>query len=321
MRNITHSDLRITPMKIIRALDEYSDSTTPVILAAGCFDGLHIGHTAVIQTAITHARAINGEAWVFTFAPHPAKILSPDHAPPLIFTTAQQSLHLQEMGVDGCILQPFTINFMKQDPVDFFDTLCTCIPELAGISVGEDWSFGRNRSGNAALLTKLCGERNIWFSAHPSVCWQDERVSSTRIREAIRLGHMADATAMLGRPVSTIGKVVHGEKIGRGLGYPTANIDPENEMLPPRGIYAAQLRVGHRLHNAAAYIGHRGTFHQNEPQVLEVHLLDETDIDLYDQEVEVSYLEYIRGDEVFDSPEKLKEQIAADITAIRAILK
>lgn len=307
-------------MKIIHALKEFPDIQKPVILAAGCFDGLHIGHTAVIQVAIERARAIGGEAWVFTFDPHPAKVLSPDHAPPLIFTRDQQSRHLQEMGVDGCILQPFTIDFMKQEPVDFFEHLCNCIPEPAGISVGEDWSFGRNRSGNAELLTKLCAERNMFFSAHPAVCWNDERVSSTRIREAIRLGHMADATGMLGRPVSTIGTVVHGKKIGRSLGYPTANIEPENDMLPPRGIYAARLRVGHRLHNAAAYIGHRETFHQNEPQVLEVYLLDEQDIDLYNQQVEVSYLEFIRGDQIFEDADKLKQQIESDVAAVRIVL-
>lgn len=307
-------------MKIIHALEEFPDTKRPVILAAGCFDGLHIGHAAVIQVALERARAVGGEAWVFTFDPHPAKVLSPDHAPPLIFTTDQQSRHLQEMGVDGCILQPFTTDLMKREPADFFDHLCSCIPDLAGISVGEDWSFGRNRSGNAELLTKLCGERNMYFSAHPPVCWKDERVSSTRIREAIRLGHMTNATGMLGRPVSTIGTVVHGKKIGRSLGYPTANIDPQNDMLPPRGIYAARLRVGQRQHNAAAYIGHRGTFHQNEPQVLEVYLLDEHDIDLYAQQVEVSYLQFIRGDQVFEDADKLKQQIESDIAAIRAVL-
>ncbi len=308
-------------MKVIHALKEFSDSRTPVILAAGCFDGLHIGHRAVIRVAIDRARAVGGEAWVYTFDPHPAKVLSPDHAPPLIFTTDQQLRHLQEMGVNGCILQPFTTDLMKQEPVDFFDDLCSCIPELAGISVGEDWSFGRNRSGNAALLTELCAERNIYFSAHPAVCWKDERVSSTRIREAIRLGRMQDATAMLGRPVSTIGPVVYGKQIGRGLGYPTANIDPENDMLPPRGIYAARLRIGHRLHNAAAYIGHRETFHQNEPQVLEVYLLDEHNINLYGQQVEVSYIEFIRSDQVFEDADRLKRQIEDDIVAIRAVLK
>jgi len=225
------------------------------------------------------------------------------------------------MGIDGCILQPFTIEFMKQKPTTFFDNLCSHIPELAGISVGEDWSFGKNRSGTPALLAKLCGEQSIFFSAHPTVCWKGERVSSTRIREAIKLGRFGDVLDMLGQPVGTIGTVVHGEQIGRSLGYPTANIAPENDMLPPRGIYAARLRVGHRLHNAAAYIGHRGTFHENEPQVLEVHLIDEKNIDLYGQQVEVSYLEYIRGDQVFEDADQLKEQIKADIESIRSILR
>jgi len=308
-------------MKIIHALEEFSDRTTPIFLAAGCFDGLHLGHRAVIQVAIDRARACDGEAWIFTFDPHPAKVLSPDHAPALIFTTDQQLRHLQEMGLDGCILQPFTSEFMKQEPNVFFDTLRTHIPELAGISVGEDWSFGKNRSGNPKLLAKLCGGQNMFFSAHPAVCWKNERISSTRIREAVKLGHFEDVLGMLGQPVSTIGTVVHGEQIGRSLGYPTANIDPDNDMLPPRGIYAAKLRVGHRLHNAAAYIGHRGTFHENKPQVLEVHLIDEVNIDLYGQQVEVSYLEYIRGDQVFENADKLKDQIKADIDTIRSTLR
>jgi len=307
-------------MKIIRSLEEFSSTDFAVYLAAGCFDGLHIGHRAVIQIAIDRARACGGEAWIFTFDPHPSKVLSPEHAPPLIFTTEQQLRHLQEMGIDGCILQPFTVEFMKQEPTIFFDNLCRHIPTLAGISVGEDWSFGKNRSGNPKLLTRLCDEQNMFFSAHPAICWKDERVSSTRIREAVKLGHFDDVLGMLGQPVSTIGAVVHGEKIGRILGYPTANIEPENDMLPPRGIYAAQLRIGHRFHNAATYIGHRGTFHENEPQVLEVHLIDETDIDLYGQQVEVNYLEYIRGDQIFESAEKLKEQIQTDISTIRSIL-
>jgi riboflavin kinase/FMN adenylyltransferase len=308
-------------MKIIHALEEFSEKRTPVFLAAGCFDGVHIGHRAVIQVAIDHARACRGEAWVFTFDPHPAKVLIPDRAPPLIHTTGQQLRHLQEMGVDGVILQPFTQEFMQQEPTAFFDSLCTHIPELAGISVGEDWSFGKNRAGTPALLDSLCSARNMFFSAHPAVCWDDRRVSSTRIREAIRLGHLDEARGMLGQPVRVIGTVVKGKQIGTKLGYPTANIDPGNDMLPPRGIYAARLRIGHRLHDAAAYIGHRGTFHENEPQVLEVHLIREKDIDLYGQEAEVYFIEYIRNDMIFEDAEKLKEQIQSDLAAIRSILQ
>ena len=308
-------------VKIIRSLEEFSEDTTPVILAAGCFDGLHIGHRAVIQVAIDRALSCGGQAWIFTFDPHPAKVLSPDRAPPLIHTLSQQLRQFQDMGVDGCILQPFTPEFMKQEPTAFFDNLCTFIPELAGISVGEDWSFGKDRSGNPALLTRLCADRNIFFSAHPAVCWKGERVSSTRIRKAFKKGALEDVRSMLGQPAGTIGHVVHGKRIGTSLGFPTANIEPENDMLPPRGIYAAQLRVGHHLHNGAAYIGHRETFHQNEPQVLEVHLIDEQDINLYGQEVEVSFLEYIRDDRIFKDAEQLKEQIEADIAAIRNVLQ
>jgi riboflavin kinase/FMN adenylyltransferase len=307
-------------MKIIHTPEEFPHQTTPIFLALGCFDGLHLGHRAVIQVAIDRARSCGGEAWVFTFAPHPAQVLDPHHAPPLLHTIEQQMRHFQAMGVDGCVLQPFTPKFIKQEPTAFFDDLCAHIPELAGISVGADWSFGKNRAGNPALLTQLCSEKNIFFSAHPPVCWKGERISSTRIREAVRLGHLDNACGMLGHPATTIGTVVQGKQIGRGLGYPTANIDPENDMLPPRGIYAAQLRVGHRLHNAAAYIGHRGTFHENAPQILEVHLIDEKDIDLYGQQVEVSYLKYIRADRVFDNPEALKHQIQTDLATIRSIL-
>jgi riboflavin kinase/FMN adenylyltransferase len=307
-------------VKIINNLDEFPEQPTPVMLAAGCFDGLHIGHRAVIQVAIDRARACGGESWVFTFDPHPAKVLSPDRSPPLIHTTSQQLRQFQEMGVDGCILQPFTLEFMQQEPTEFFENLCNSIPELAAISVGEDWSFGKNRSGNPDLLSRLCEGRDIYFSAHEAVCWKGERISSTRIREAIKMGWMDDVEAMLGGPPGTIGTVVHGKRIGSRLGYPTANIEPDNDMLPPRGIYAALLRVGHGEHRAAAYIGHRETFHENEPQVLEVHLIDETDIDLYGREVEVKYLEYIRDDRIFEDAEELKRQISDDITAIRRIL-
>ncbi|MCF7848611.1 MAG: riboflavin biosynthesis protein RibF [Kiritimatiellales bacterium] len=307
-------------MKIIHALEIFEAGDTPVFLAAGCFDGLHVGHRAVIQVAIERARACGGEAWVFTFDPHPAKVLDPDHAPPLIYSIEQQLRNLKLMGVDGCILEPFTREFMQQEPAEFLDSLCRHIPTLAGISVGEDWSFGKNRSGTAETLKQFCEDQDMSFSAMQAVCWKGHRVSSTRIRAAIKLGHLEDAHEMLGHPVTIAGHVVHGEKIGQRLGYPTANIDPENEILPPRGIYAAHLRSGNHSYKAAAYIGHRGTFHENRPQVLEVHLIDQHDIDLYGQLVVVTFVEYIRGDRVFEDAGKLKEQIHADLGNIRAIL-
>jgi len=307
-------------MRIIHALEEFGNGSAPVFLAAGCFDGLHVGHRAVIQVAIDQAQACNGEAWVFTFNPHPAKVLNPDRAPPLIYSVEQLLRNLQTMGVHGCILQPFTLDFMRQEPTTFLDSLCKSIPLLAGISVGEDWSFGKNRSGTAETLRKFCTSRGVQFSAMQPVCWRGERISSTRIRNAIKLGRLDDAQQMLGHPVTVAGHVIHGETIGRRLGFPTANIDPENEILPPRGIYAAWMRFGRQTGKAAAYIGHRETFHKNKPQVLEVHLLDQDDIDLYGQFVEVNFVKYVRADRVFPDADSLQKQIRIDLDNIRKIL-
>ena len=304
-------------MRVLHTLKDFPQKTGPVFLAIGCFDGLHIGHRAVIQKALHQAHLQQGVAWVLTFSPHPAQALDPQHAPPLIHAPSQFLRGLQEIGLHGTLLHPFNKSFIQTPPDQFLNQLLEAIPHLGGICVGEDWSFGKDRAGNIDLLADFCKKNNLHFTAVPPICWKGERVSSTRIREAIRLGHLHEATAMLGAPLATIGTVTHGEKIGRKLGFPTANINPENQLLPPRGIYAAQLRIGQHLHPAAAYIGHRGTFHQNQPQVLEVHLIDHPPIDLYDAQVELLYLEYIRPDRIFKNPDKLIQQIKLDLTAIR----
>jgi riboflavin kinase/FMN adenylyltransferase len=308
-------------VKILHSLEEFKTTGEPVFLAIGCFDGLHIGHRAVIQTAIHHAKNAGGQVWVLTFSPHPAKTFDPDHAPPLISTQEQQLILFQEMGIDGVIIQPFTSNFVRLEPAPFFDQLLATLAPLAGIFVGENWTFGKNRSGTTQTLQRFCDEQNMIFSAHDSVCWKQERISSSRIRAAFKLGHISDLKKMLGREPSTIGTVIHGEQIGRTLGFPTANIEPQNELLPPRGIYAAHLRLGSRIYPAAAYLGKRATFHADAPPQLEVHLINQSNIDLYGKTIEVSYIDYIRDDQTFASPEALKTQINNDLNAIRRVLK
>jgi len=307
-------------VKILHALEEFKPTQYPIFLAMGCFDGVHIGHQAVIQTALHHASNTDGQVWVLTFSPHPAKLFDPDHAPNLISTQEQQLLLFQEMGVDGVIIQPFTTDFVGLEPPLFFDRLLATLAPLAGLFVGENWTFGKNRSGTTQILHQFCTEKNIIFSAHDSVCWKNRRVSSTRIRKAFTLGQITDLKKMLGREPSTIGTVVHGEQIGRTLGFPTANIQPQNELLPPLGIYAAHLRIGSKTYPAAAYWGRRSTFHADAPPQLEAHLIDQSNIDLYGKTVEVSYVDYIRADQFFDSPKTLKKQIAQDLIAIRALL-
>jgi len=308
-------------VKILHTLKEFKPTQKPVFLAIGCFDGVHIGHQAVIQTAKHHALKTEGQIWVLTFSPHPAKLFDPSHAPPLISTQEQQLLLFQKIGVNGVIIQPFTTSFINLQPAQFFNQLLTTLSPLAGLFVGENWTFGKNRSGTTQILQQFCTEKKIIFSAHNAICWKNKRVSSTRIRKAFQLGQIEDLKKMLGREPSTIGTVIHGEQIGRTLGFPTANIQPQNELLPPHGIYAAHLRIGSKIYPAAAYLGRRSTFHTNAPAQLEVHLIDQTNINLYEKTVEVSYISYIRTDQHFNSPEALKKQIAKDLIIIRNLLK
>lgn len=297
-------------------LESLPPTKEPIALALGNFDGLHIGHAAVIQNATATAKQHNGQAWVFTFHPHPRQLLNPETAPPLLSTRSQQDHELTRLGISTTIRQPFNETFRQLTPDQFFTYLQTHIPSLTAISVGTDWSFGRDRAGNAQLLEQYCREHNIHFTAQPPVEHDQQRVSSTRIRTAISTGDLYQATAMLGRPFSIQGIVVHGEKIGRQLGYPTANIDPYNECLPPNGVYAARLHHQGASYNAAAYIGNRRTIHTDKPTVLEAHLLNQTNIDLYEQEIELDFIATIRGDLKFENTDALKKQIALDLQAI-----
>lgn len=308
-------------MITIHQLENVPSSTHPLSLALGSFDGLHIGHAAVIQSAVKIAERKKGEAWVFTFDPHPRRVLHPETAPPLLNTRAQQNDLLEKLHVTGVILQSFDQSFMQLKPEAFFHLLRKNLPTLTSISVGHDWSFGKNRAGNVAFLTNLCRKYKIEFHVQSPVKWNHERVSSTRIRTAVQTGDLTAARHMLARHFSLQGTVVHGEKIGRQLGYPTANIDPKNECLPPHGVYAAQLIVEGQTFDAAAYIGNRRTIHVDKPTVLEVHLIKQKKIDLYTKEVEVIFLETIRGDQIFENKNELKKQIASDLEAIdRALI-
>ena len=309
-------------MIAIHQLENIPSSIHPISLALGNFDGLHIGHTAVIKSAVKIAQREKGEAWVFTFDPHPRRFLHPETAPPLLNTRSQQNDLLEKLNVTGTILQPFNRSFMQLEPEAFFHLIRENLPTLTSISVGHDWSFGKNRAGNVDFLINLCRKYQIEFHVQPPIEWNDERVSSTRIRAAVQTGDLTAARHMLDRHFSLQGTVVHGEKIGRQLGYPTANIDPKNECLPPHGVYAAQLIVEDQAFAAAAYIGNRRTIHKDKPTVLEVHLLKQKKIDLYTKEVEVIFLETIRDDQTFDNTADLKKQIACDLEAIdRALIK
>jgi riboflavin kinase / FMN adenylyltransferase len=309
-------------MIITENLHDLQTRERPIVLAAGFFDGVHIGHQSVILHAIRNARARDGEAWVMTFAPHPMKILKPEIAPRMLTANVHKLALLQAHGVDGAIVLPFTRELAATCAGDFARWLFHCAPSLAQIVVGENWRFGTRASGTPALLAELGRESGVSVQTMPPVLHAGEPVSSTRIREAIQHGELEIAAAMLGRPPGILGTVIPGRAIGRTLGFPSANIDPHHEALPPQGIYAVEARIDDQFYPGALSYGTRPTFDGNDPSikpVLELHLIDFT-ASLYGKNIETFLLKRLRDQWQFPSTEALIAQIARDVADTRAIV-
>ncbi len=322
----------------IKNIEELPQTNRPVVLAMGCFDGVHIGHQQVIATAVEQAQTCGGEAWVYTFDPHPAKVLVPEKAPPLISAPPCRMRKFQELGVHGIIEIPFDLTFAQIEPEDFLSNLWKNIPSLQGIVCGVDWSFGRKARGKFQTLETFCAEHGLTATAVHPVLFDGKRVSSTQIRQAITAGNISLTEQLLGRPFCLLGKVISGNKIGRELGFPTANIEPLNELLPAPGIYAAYTRVqnsefgvqsselnncepgtaNRELHASAVFIGKRETFGCHK-HVIESYLLD-FDGDLYGKTLEICLIEKTRDVHLFPSKEALIEQIEEDILLIKKII-
>jgi len=301
---------------------ELQSRTKPIVLAAGFFDGVHIGHQSVIGQAIQQARALAGEAWVMTFAPHPMKILRPDKAPLMVTAHEHKLALLEAHGADGTITLPFTRELSATEPRDFANWLFHCAPTLHQVVVGENWRFGARAAGTPALLAEFGREAGVSVQTMPPVLFQDVPVSSTRIRDAIQHGQLDTAKAMLGRPPSVLGTVVHGRAVGRTLGYPSANLDPHNEALPPQAIYAVEARIDDQFHAGALSYGTRPTFDGMDPDippVIELHLID-YEGSLYGRNIETFLLHKLREQWHFDSINALKHQIAKDVEHTRAIV-
>lgn len=307
-------------MKVCRTLACLSREPRVATLAIGVFDGLHLGHQRVISRAVRRARASGGEAWVFTFDVHPARVLKPEIAPPLLADAAQKRAVLESLGVDGALIVRFTRAFAGRDPERFVRALRAAAPGLKEIFVGGNWRFGRGGAGDVRLLRRLGRLWGYRVSVVPPVRCDGEMISSTRIRSAIAVGHLQDAARMLGRPFSIAGRVVRGRQIGRLLGFPTANIEPHNEVRPPDGVYAVRVRLADGLHDGVLSIGPRATFRDSPPGTwMEVHVFD-LSRNLYGQTIEVFLMARLRTERRFKSADALARQIARDVRHARRVL-
>ena len=307
-------------MRVTQQVDDLRLEGKPIVLAAGSFDGMHKGHQVVITEAVTKAEALGGEAWALTLDPHPLKVLKPAAAPPLITSTPHKLRLMENLGVSGCVVLPFTKDVANEPAEEFIARLKKSAPTLTEIVAGDNWTFGRKAEGNVKLLRKLASVHGFSVTVMDPLLWEGSPISSTRVREAVARGDLDDAAEMLGRPFSIFGTVIRGRQIGTQLGFPTANLDPHNEVRPPNGVYAVRVVVGSREFSGAAFLA-GPSFAQASPSgfVVEVHLLD-FDMDIYHREIEVFFLRWIRAPQRFDSRHKLKAQIAADVAQIRQIV-
>ena len=300
-------------MRVFRNLDELKGSHRKVCLAIGFFDGVHLGHQQIIRHTITDARQHEGMALVVTFDRHPNTVVAPDRVPPLIYSLPQKLRVIESLGADTLLLLHFDKPFSEKTGEAFIRELAAAAGNIQSICVGAHFVFGYKRQGNVALLKKLSEE--LKFSVHglAAVSLDGKTVSSTRIRDAIRAGDLDLASQMLGRVYSLSGKVVHGDSMGRKIGFPTANLDTTGLALPPTGVYAVHVLWRGKSHRAVANIGKRPTLHKpNEPVLAEVHLLDFKG-DLYGEELEICFAEKLRDEKKFNSVDELKQQIARDI--------
>lgn len=287
------------------------------VLTLGSFDGVHRGHQAIMRRVVESARACGGTAVALTFHPHPLAVLAPERAPLQITDWRARLARIAATGIDAVVAQRFTRRFSEIDPVDFVERLLVAGLGVHGVIVGHRVSFGYRRAGNAETLERLGRRHGFAVEVIGPVRVGEAEVSSSAIRRAIAAGDIAHAAALLGCAPIVAGRVVAGDRRGRTLGFPTANLDPGGWVLPPDGVYAVEAVVDGVAHPAVANLGRKPTFGEHARR-LEVHLID-WDGDLYGRRVEARFGQRLRGEMKFAGVAELVAQIGRDVAAARAV--
>lgn len=306
-------------MNVFKGFDELAKIPNP-ILTIGTFDGVHLGHQKIIEKLNTVAAEQGGESVLFTFYPHPRMVLFPEsHGLKLIQTQVEKLAKLERIGLQNVIVHPFTKEFSRLTATEFVRDYLVAKLNVKTIVIGYDHQFGKNREGTLSLLQELAPiyDFNVVEIAAQDI--EDVNVSSTKIRKALASGDISTANEFLGEPFELSGTVVHGEEVGRSIGYPTANIEIESELklIPKNGVYAVRAVLDDQSeYFGLLNIGSRPSVNDEGVQTIEVHLLD-FDGDLYNKTLTVRLIAYIRAEERFTSLEALKAQISKDETLVR----
>lgn len=326
-------------MRIYTELESfYSDPENPLILGLGNFDGLHLGHKALIEHVILEASAQGGTAAVFTFSEHPQEVLHPGTKPNLLTAMNHRLWLFDQLGVDVCFLTHFTSKFSQMEPEEFVHEILVRELGVSQVCLGYNARFGHGRQGDGALMRKFADEFDFQFEEMKAVQVDGQSVSSTGIRQFIEKGDFEKASRCLGRPYSLFAEVVKGEGRGKKLGFPTANLNIKGLAMPPTGVYPVKVRridisqkrtaeenVDFRSSEPGAWVkgvlnyGARPTFKGEGGLVAEVHLFG-FKADLYGATLEVQFYPRIREERRFEGAEELKKQVKKDVLDAQKLL-
>jgi len=300
-------------MKILTGLNQ-DTILENAFLTIGVYDGVHIGHRKILETLVNDARKNNGNSAVITFHPHPLRLLLPQYCPPLITSTGHKMSLIEQIGIDYCFVIPFTKEFAQTPAETFFNNDIFKHFQVSEICVGYDFTFGKDKKGNMQLLSELSEKNNFTLKKIDPVKLDDLIVSSSQIRKLIIAGEFELAELMLGRKYSLWGTVVEGYTIGRKIGYPTANLDPHHEAIPPSGVYIVKLILDGKIYKGILNIGYRPTFQEKKDlkETIEVHIFDFNE-NIYAKNVEVIFLKKLRDEKRYPDTQSLVTRINMDV--------
>lgn len=304
-------------MEIFRHIEDPRLSVSGSVVTLGNFDGIHLGHQALIRSIVEAGKRLASLSVVLTFEPHPLKVLAPDRAPKLILTHKDKMRLFQSLGVDIVVIQTFDAAFANVEAEDFVRTFVVERLKTKEIWVGRDLRFGKGRKGSVNDLIRWGNAFGFTVGTIEPIVVEGIRVSSSRIRELVEQGRVDEAMPLLGRYHFISGKVAGGRRRGRDLGFPTANIASRNEVLPLDGIYATLLQIRDKQLLSVSSIGMNPTFGEG-PRTIESFILD-FDHDIYSESVKLSFVKRIREEKKFDSVDQLVAQMDRDVSAAKAV--
>lgn len=313
-------------MRVVEGSEALAAPLPGSVVTVGNFDGLHVGHRAILDTVTSRAAFLAGPAVVYTFEPHPRKVLHPDRAPRLLTTLEQKLELLEAQGVDIVIVEPFSLAFARFPAESFVREILFERIRPREVYVGYDFHYGRDREGSMRTLTELGPHLGFAVTIIPEVMVGDRDVNSTRIRQLLAEGNVTEAALLLDRPYTVRGTVAKGDRRGRTIGFPTLNLAAENEILPARGVYASHVRfldeedpASAALWPAVTNVGTRPTFKDDDALLAEAHLFD-FEGEAYGRRVEISFEHFLRHERRFADVDALKAQIARDAAGAREVL-